>query len=123
LRSTAVRLEPFNLLIGPSGSGKTSLIQALLRLRTLAALPVIHAHEMPAQSPDGPMIDFHFHAPFEQVRVTLGCDSDELTCNLLVVDHPPDEIGEGQWAGLRAQLQTIRAYFLDHNVMALPAKR
>jgi len=45
LRSAAVRLEPFNLLIGPSGSGKTSLIQALLRLRTLSGLPVVHAHE------------------------------------------------------------------------------
>jgi len=33
LRSAAVRLEPFNLLVGPSGSGKTSLITALLRLR------------------------------------------------------------------------------------------
>ncbi|MDP1579537.1 MAG: AAA family ATPase, partial [Candidatus Didemnitutus sp.] len=39
LRCATVRLGAFNLLIGPNGSGKTSLIQALLRLRTLAALP------------------------------------------------------------------------------------
>ena len=36
LRATSLRLEPFNLVIGPNGSGKTSLIQAMLRLRTLA---------------------------------------------------------------------------------------
>ena len=39
LRQTRVELSPFNLFIGPNGSGKTSLIEALLRLRTLVALP------------------------------------------------------------------------------------
>jgi AAA15 family ATPase/GTPase len=33
LRSTGVKLAPFNLVLGPNGSGKTSLIQALLRRR------------------------------------------------------------------------------------------
>ena len=40
LRETSLVLAPFNLVIGPNGSGKTSLIQALLRLWTLAKLPL-----------------------------------------------------------------------------------
>lgn len=123
LRSAAVRLEPFNLVIGPNGSGKTSLIQALLRLRTLVGLPVTHAHELKGQLPDGPQIEFHFSPPFQNVRVILGCNSDELVCNLLVVDHPPGIAGEGEWAELRTKLQGIRAYLYDHYAMALPAKR
>lgn len=123
LRSAAVRVQAFNLLIGPSGSGKTSLIQALLRLRTLAGLPVTHAHDLKGrQQPDGPQIDFYFHPPFNDVRVTLGCDSDELVCNLLVVDHPPGIVGEGQWGELRTQLQSIRGFLFDHHVMGLPAE-
>ena len=123
LRSAAVRLEPFNLFIGPNGSGKTSLIQALLRLRTLAGLPVVHGHDLPGQKPDGPQIEFHFNPPFQNVRVTLGCNSDELVCNLLVVNHPPGIAGEGEWAELRPKLQGIRAYLFDHYAMALPARR
>jgi predicted ATPase len=123
LREAAVRLEPFNLVIGPNGSGKTSLIQALLRLRTLSGLPVTHAHELKGQQPGGPQIEFHFNPPFQSVRVTLGCNSDELVCNLLVVDHPPGLAGEGQWAELRTKLQGIRAYLFDHYAMAVPAKR
>jgi predicted ATPase len=123
LRSAAVQLGPFNLFIGPNGSGKTSLIQALLRLRTLSALPVVHGENLAGQRPDGPQIEFHFAAPFQGVRVTLGCNSDELVCNLLVVDHPPGITGEGQWAELRTRLQGIRAYLFDHYAMAAPAKR
>lgn len=122
LRSAAVKLGPFNLLIGPSGSGKTSLIQSLLRLRTLSGLPVTHAHELKGQQPGGPQILFHFDPPFNDVHVTLGCDSNELVCNLLVVDHPPGIAGEGQWAELRARLQTIRTFLFDHTAMGLPAK-
>jgi predicted ATPase len=123
LRSAAVRLEAFNLLIGPSGSGKTSLVEALLRVRTLAALPVVHAHELKGQPPSGPQVDFHFLPPFNDVRVTLGCNSDELVCNLLVVDHPPGIAGEGRWAELRTKLQGIRAYLFDYHAMAVPAKK
>jgi len=123
LRSAAVQLGPFNLFIGPNGSGKTSLIQALLRLRSLAGLPVVHGHTLAGQRPDGPQIEFHFAAPFQAVRVTLGCNSDEMVCNLLVVDHPPGIAGEGLWAELRIRLQGIRAYLFDHYAMALPAKR
>jgi predicted ATPase len=123
LRSAAVKLEPFNLFIGPNGSGKTSFIQALLRLRSLSALPVVHAEDLRGQRPAGPQIEFHFSPPFQNVRVTLGCNSDELVCNLLVVDHPPGIVGVGQWGELRTWLQTIRAYLFDHYAMTVPAKR
>jgi predicted ATPase len=123
LRATAVRLEPFNLFIGPSGSGKTSVIQALLRLRTLSGLPVTHASGFKGQQPEGPQIEFHFAKPYQNVRVTLGCNSDQLVCNLLVVDHLPGIEGEGQWAEVRTQLQGIRAFLFDHYAMAVPAKR
>ena len=123
LRSAAVKLGPFNLVIGPNGSGKTSLIQALLRLSSLAGLPAVHAKDHVDRSPAGPEIVFHFNPPFQNVRVILGCDSNEFVCNLLVVDHPPGLEGERQWAELRARLLTIRAFLFDHYAMALPAKR
>lgn len=123
LRETAVRLEPFNLFIGPNGSGKTSLIQALLRLRSLSGLPVVHGHDLPDQRPGGPQIEFHFSPPFQDIRVILGCNSDELMCNLLAVDHPSGRTGERQWAELRARLQGIRAFLFDYYAMAVPANR
>ncbi|HET7537199.1 MAG TPA: AAA family ATPase [Candidatus Didemnitutus sp.] len=123
LRSAALKLEPFNLVIGPNGSGKTSLIQALLRLRTLAALPAVHAHDLKGQQPAGPQIAFHFHPPYQNVRVTLGCNTDEMVCNLLVVDHPPGLEGEKAWGELRTRLQSIRAYLFDHYAIAAPSKR
>ena len=123
LRSAAVRLAPFNLVLGPNGSGKTSLIQALLRLRSLAALPALHAEDLKGQRPAGPQIEFHFNPPFQNVRVTLGCNSDQLVCNSLVVDHPVGLPGVALWGELRTQLQAIRAFLLDHYAMALPAKR
>jgi predicted ATPase len=130
LRSAAVRLEAFNLFIGPSGSGKTSLIQALLRLRTLAGLPVQHSRGRLGEKPAGPQIEFHFAPPFQNTRVTVGCDSDELVCNLLVVEHTPsgverspvDLAGEAEWAELRTRLQSVRAYLFDHYAMAQPAR-
>jgi predicted ATPase len=122
LRSTAVKLAPFNLVLGPNGSGKTSLIQALLRLRTLAGLPEIHAREIKGQRSDGPQIVFQFAPPYEAIRVTLGCDADEMVCNQLMVDHPPGPAGESLWAGLRPKLRAIRAYLFDHYAMALSAK-
>lgn len=123
LRSAAVQLAPFNLFLGPSGSGKTSVIQSLLQLRGLAGLPVTHAHALKEQLPAGPQIDFHFNPPFNDVRVTLGCNSSELTCNFLVVDHQPGIVGEGQWGELRTRLQTIRAFSFDHSVMGLPSRK
>jgi len=121
LRSAAVKLGPFNLLVGPSGSGKTTLIEALLRLRALSALPAGHARDRKEQPAGSPRIDFHFDPPFQNVRVILGCNADELACDLLIVDHPPGIEGEGQWAELRTQLQGIRAYMFDHTAMGVPA--
>ena len=123
LRSAAVRLTPFNLVIGPNGSGKTSLIEALQRLRTLAGLPAVHGQQLPGRKSAGPQIEFHFSPPFQDVRVTLGCSADEFVCNLLVVDHPPGIAGEGQWAELRTQLQGIRAFRFDHAAMAGPGAK
>ncbi|HWA28807.1 MAG TPA: AAA family ATPase [Lacunisphaera sp.] len=119
LRATAVQLAPFNLLLGPNGSGKTSLIQALLRLRTLAALP---AATGAAHRSDGPRIEFRFMPPYMDVRVTIGCNADELVCNQLVVEHPPGAAGEALWTELRARIRTIRAYLFDHYAMAVPAR-
>lgn len=65
LRSTAVRLEPFNLLIGPSGSGKTSLIEALLRLRYLAGQATAPGPASALAFLNGPQIEFHFHPHFK----------------------------------------------------------
>ena len=120
LRSTAIKLAPFNLVLGPNGSGKTSLIQALLRLRTLSGLPTVPRQEI-SNAPEGPQVEFTFNAPYEGIRVTLGCNADELVCNLLVVDHAP-ELAE-KWAELRAKLHGIRAYLFDHYAMAVPAKQ
>src|SRR4051794_25870535 len=100
LRSAAVQLAPFNLLLRPSGSGKTSLIQSFLQLRGLAGLPVTHAHELKGQTPVGSEINFHFNPPFDDVRVTLGCDSNEFVCNFLVVEHAPGIVGERKWGEL-----------------------
>jgi predicted ATPase len=118
LRSTAVKLAPCNLLLGPNGSGKTSLIQAMLRLRTLAGLAPA-AEPLP---PDGgPRIDFAFMPPFQEIGVSLGCNADELVCNILAVNGPAGAGGEALWADLRARLRTIRAYLFDHYAMAAPA--
>jgi predicted ATPase len=120
LRSAAVQLAPFNLVLGPNGSGKTSLIQALLRLRTLSGLPADATASLGGQSSDGPRIEYLFAPPYEEIRVSLGCSSDEMVCNLLVVDHPPG--ADVLWSELRAKLQRIRAYLFDHYAMAVPAK-
>ncbi|MBI3886989.1 MAG: AAA family ATPase [Opitutae bacterium] len=123
LRSAAVKLGPFNLVIGPNGSGKTSLIEALLRLRSLAGLPAARRPGGPPPDTTGPELVFHFNPPYQDVRVALACDSAEFACNLLMVDHPPGLDGERLWADLRARLLTIRAFLFDHSAMALPAER
>lgn len=119
LRSTGVKLAPFNLVLGPNGSGKTSLIQSLLRLRSLAALS---PSTKPPAPHGGPRIDFAFAAPYQDIGVSLGCHPDELVCNVLSVSHPPGAAGEAHWEELRAKLRSIRAYLFDHYAMAMPAK-
>lgn len=120
LRATAVRLAPFNLVLGPNGSGKTSLIQSLLRLRTLAGLPSIDAPEAGVGTNSGPVIEFSFDEPYQDIRVTLSCSADELVCNLLAIDAPPE--AEARRAELRVKLMSVRAYLFDHYAMAVPAK-
>lgn len=119
LRSTGVKLAPFNLVLGPNGSGKTSVIQAMLRLRTLAGLaPSLE----PAVTDGGPRIDFGFMPPYGEIGVSLGCSADEMVCNVLTVNRPPGAEGEVLWEELRAKLRTIRAYLFDHYAMAAPAR-
>jgi len=123
LRAAEVRLAPFNLLIGPNGSGKTSLIQSLLRLRSLAALPAAHTPELTNPRANGPEIIFRFQPPFERITVKAACAHDELICDTLVVDHPGGADGEALWQRLRGRLLTMRGYLFDHYAMAVPAKR
>jgi len=115
LRSTSLKLAPFNLLVGPNGSGKTSLIQSLLRLRSLAKLL---PGGVRAARPHEPGIEFRFSPPHEALTVTLGCTS-EYVCDLLQV-APANAPG---WPALRGDLAQIRTYLLDHYAMAEPAAR
>ena len=130
LRATSLRMEPFNLLIGPNGSGKTSLVQAFLRLRTLAArapangqsaAPPPPAVETRApRRPNGvPEIIFRFPPPFADIEVHLGGYSEHLL-DLLQVRHPPGGDAEARWEQLRTKLSGIRAYLFDHYAMAGP---
>lgn len=116
LRHTHVQLTPFNLVIGPNGSGKTSLIEAVLRLRTLAALP---PSDVPfTQRAEGPAVEFRFAPPYADIVAKLGCES-ELVCDTLRVE-PRAAPG---WPALGRELSTIRGYVLEHEAMAQPAQR
>lgn len=112
LRATRVTLGAFNLVIGPNGSGKTSLIEALLRLRTLSKLA-------PAPAPRGgagPEIEFTFTPPHDGVIARLGCISEDV-CNVLEI-APMDA---PHWPALQEELAQIRSYVLDHAAMVQPA--
>lgn len=111
LRHARVVLTPFNLVIGPNGSGKTSLIEAIQRLRVLAALPVADEPLPPGRS-GGPEIDFSFDPPNEAVTVRLSCVA-EAMCDALQV-FPPGFAG---WPELRTRLREMRGYMLDHAVI------
>jgi predicted ATPase len=116
LRHTHLALTPFNLVIGPNGSGKTSLIEAILRLRRLAEMPV---SELPfGQAFAGPEIEFRFDEPAAGIGVKLGCESD-LVCDTLRI-QPADAPG---WPDLRRELASIRGYVLDHAAMARRSDR
>ena len=117
LRNTSLALSPFNLVIGPNGSGKTSLIEALLRLRTLSKLPLSDVPDRPRKH-GGPEIEFRFAPPHDGISVQLGCVS-ESVCDVLRI-VPANAAG---WPALRAELGRIRAYRLDHAVMGAPAAK
>lgn len=118
LRNAQVALAPFNVVIGPNGSGKTSLIEAMLRLRTLSALPLAESAPAGVQKPHGPQIEFRFIPPHEGVVARLGCHSDTV-CDMLQLEpaSPPE------WRALQQDLGTIRGYALDHAALAQPGKR
>jgi len=116
LRHTTLRLAPFNLVIGANGSGKTSLIEALLRLRTLSRLPLGDA-DAPTRA-GGPEIVFGFAPPHTGVIACLACTS-ETVCDLLRVDTP----SPAEWSGVRTELGRIRSFLFDHRAMAQPAAR
>jgi len=116
LRSTRLALAPFNLVIGANGSGKTSLIQAVLRLRALARLPLAANPGALARRHGGPQISFGFDPPFAAIEARLECVSD-AACDLLQVLPP----GAPEWPALQAEIARIRAYVLDPRAMAEPA--
>ncbi|MFH1499324.1 MAG: AAA family ATPase [Verrucomicrobiota bacterium] len=117
LRNTRLDLLPFNLVIGANGSGKTSLIQAMLRLRALARLPLRQPDD---RLPDAAEISFRFQPPHDGLEAVLGCVSD-TACDLLQIIPLPAGDGFDDPDGLRARLAGIRAYLFDHYAMALPS--
>jgi predicted ATPase len=113
LRSAQLVLAPFNLIIGPNGSGKTSLIQALLRLRSLARLPLREPVPEGERLPEAAEISFRFNPPHDGLEAVLAC-VDEASCDLLQLTPLPRGEGVDDWPGLRTRLLTLRSYVLDH---------
>jgi predicted ATPase len=118
LRNTSVNLSPFNLVIGPNGSGKTSLIEAILRLRTLSRLPLADESSVGPQRTGGPEIEFVFDEANPGIVARMGCVSETVCDTLrLIPPNPP------AWPRLRDELGTIRGYTLDHQMMSEPGRR
>ncbi len=120
LRAASLRLEPFNLIIGPNGSGKTSLIQAILRLRTLAQQPCPPAAGSPSAAGAGPAkrpataeVVFAFAPPHAAVTARVS-GAAGVTCDQLQVSGAAAE----EWPALQAQLQRMRVFLFDHYAMA-----
>ncbi|GAB1489045.1 hypothetical protein MASR2M8_14970 [Opitutaceae bacterium] len=120
LRNAHLNLGPFNLVIGPNGSGKTSLIEALLRLRLLAKLPLRPEVADSDRTVEGPEIAFRFDPPYDGLEAIMSCVSD-LHCDLLQVAPLPKGEGVNDWPGLRSRMLKIRGYVLDHRAIASPS--
>lgn len=118
LRAASLRLEPFNLIIGPNGSGKSSLIQAILRLRNLAQLPIEQDERGELKAGQSPELIFSFASPFEQVRARLVCLTG-LVCDLLKVESPSPEA----WNGAKAGILGARIFAFDHYSMGSPVSK
>jgi predicted ATPase len=130
LRAANLRLEPFNLVVGPNGSGKTSLIQALLKLRTLARQPAAADGPELAPANEGgaapdhvrsnlPEIIFRFSPPNDDLAVHLSGQT-EHNVDILHVRRPATKDGRARWDTLRTRLGGIRAFLFDHYAMAEP---
>ncbi len=122
LRSAQLTLAPLNVIIGPNGSGKSSLIQALLRLRTLARLPLKAPSSAAPANQAGAEVTFRFAAPHEKLVAVMSCVHDGQ-CDALEVSPLGAAEDAADWAGVRTALLGIRAYLFDHYAMALPAPR
>jgi predicted ATPase len=130
LRATSLRLGPFNLVVGPNGSGKTSLIQAFLKLRTLAQQPAAADAPPPTPAKNGntpadhrpnrlPEIVFCFTPPHDDLEVHLSGRT-VYSCDSLQVRRPATEAGRHRWEALRTGLGGIRFFLFDHYAMGEP---
>jgi predicted ATPase len=118
LRDARLQLMPFNVAVGPNGSGKTSLIDALLRLRTLSRLPLgPREREVDRDVDAGPQIRFCFGEPFDGIEASLSCVSESF-CDFLEVSPAPSEQPDDRWPTLRHWLGRMRAFNLDHDALA-----
>ncbi len=120
LRQASVALTPFNLVIGPNGSGKSSLIEALMRLRTLARLPLADDKTEPQRSSKAPEVSFTFLPPYDRWEALMSCATEEQ-CDLLHLLPLPTGEGDGRWEDLRAKLLRMRRFELDHMAIAKPS--
>ena len=116
LRSAQLSLAPFNLVVGPNGSGKSSLIQAVLQLRSLAALPLADSAP-PFDAPEGPEITFTLDGVPAAI-LSMHCREHARCDALRLIGGDPS-----RWPALGEQLQSVRTYLLDHYAMTAPAVR
>jgi len=116
LRKARIELAPFNLVIGPNGSGKTSVIEAIRRLHSLAALPA--ATEPLPEGSRVARLTFQFSPPHAGISVRLACKPD-LECDGLRLDGSEQALAG--WPALAARLHAIRFHALDHTAMARPS--